>query len=56
MIITANKAASGIGKDTYRIRIWDKDSGQVVYDTMPGAADNLIPVTPLLSGSIKLTP
>ena len=39
---------------TIRIRIWRKDTGLLVYDNMPGAADSVIPPTPV-QGVIKLT-
>jgi hypothetical protein len=53
MIITAGKIIRGVEKDTIRIRVWRKDTGKVVYDNMPGAADNIIPVTPVV-GYIQL--
>lgn len=43
-------------KDTFRIRIWNIGTGQIVYDTMPGAADYVVPVTSIQGGMIKLTP
>jgi hypothetical protein len=53
MIITAGKITRGVEKDTIRVRIWRKDTGLVVYDNMPGAADSVIPLTPV-QGIIKL--
>jgi large repetitive protein len=39
--------------DKFRIKIWDKASGDVVYDTLPeGAADDADPATTLGGGSI----
>ena len=55
MLIYASKTANGGSKDTLRIRVWQKDSGKVVYDNMPGAADNALPITPVQEGVIKLT-
>ena len=48
--------ASGGGKDTFRIRIWNKDTGEVVYDNMLGEADSVIPIALVHDGSIKLKP
>ena len=50
-----DKSASQ-SKGTIRIRIWRKDTGEVVYDTMAGAADSVVPVTVIQDGKIKLTP
>ncbi|HEX5504265.1 MAG TPA: PKD domain-containing protein [Thermomicrobiales bacterium] len=44
----------GQGGDRFRIKIWDKASGQVVYDTQAGAADDAAPTAPLGGGSIVI--
>ena len=38
--------------DKFRIKIWDKSTGQVVYDNQPGADDNSDPATSIGGGSI----
>jgi hypothetical protein len=42
------------GKDLLRIRIWDKATGKVIYDNMPGAADAIRPTTPEKNGDILI--
>ncbi|HET8627389.1 MAG TPA: PKD domain-containing protein [Thermomicrobiales bacterium] len=44
----------GQSGDRFRIKIWEKASGRVVYDTQPGAADDVAPTTPLGGGSIVI--
>jgi PKD repeat protein len=39
-------------QDKFRIKIWDKATGNVVYDTQPGAADTADPTTPLTLGGL----
>ena len=38
----------------FRIKIWDKTSGQVIYDTEVGASDSSTPSTALGGGSIAI--
>lgn len=45
------QAAGGGGIDRFRIKIWVKTSGAVVYDSQMGAADNADPTTPVGTGS-----
>jgi hypothetical protein len=54
-IVTAidGHANGGGGTDALRIKIWDKQSNQVIYDDQPGAADNANPTTPI-HGSVVL--
>jgi len=40
--------------DKFRIKIWDKDTDQVVYDNLLGAADDADPTTELGGGSIVI--
>jgi streptogramin lyase len=40
--------------DTFRIKIWDKVSGSLVYDNMLGTADGADPTTALGGGSIVI--
>jgi ELWxxDGT repeat protein len=54
-ILTAvdGQASGGGGTDALRIKIWDKQSNQVIYDNQPGAADNATPTTSV-HGSVVL--
>jgi PKD repeat protein len=38
--------------DKFRIKIWNKATGAVVYDTQPGALDTADPTTPLTLGGV----
>lgn len=44
----------GGGSDKFRIKIWNKTSGAVVYDNQMGAADDADPSTTLQGGSIVI--
>ena len=44
----------GGGVDRFRIKIWDRTTGQVIYDNMPGAPDDTNPATALGGGSITI--
>ncbi|HIH44309.1 MAG TPA: hypothetical protein HA257_04275 [Candidatus Methanoperedenaceae archaeon] len=46
--------SGGDGSDKFRIKIWDKDSGSVVYDNQPGADDSATPATIIQGGSIVI--
>jgi PKD repeat protein len=62
IIVTAIDAAtstkggrtSGPSVDTIRIKVWDRATGQVIYDSQRGAADDASPTTPLGGGSIVI--
>jgi PKD repeat protein len=41
-------------QDLFRIKIWNKATGAVVYDTQPGAADTAAPTTPLTLGGLVI--
>ena len=41
-------------KDLFRMKIWDKATGQVVYDSQPGAPDIANPIAPITGGSITV--
>ncbi len=45
---------NGGGEDNFRIKIWDKASGNIIYDNMLGAGDELAPTTTLGGGSIVI--
>ncbi|HEY6242909.1 MAG TPA: PKD domain-containing protein, partial [Pyrinomonadaceae bacterium] len=40
----------GDGIDRFRIKIWDKATGAIVYDNQPGASDTVDPIMPIGSG------
>ncbi|MCJ2670448.1 MAG: right-handed parallel beta-helix repeat-containing protein [Candidatus Thermoplasmatota archaeon] len=44
----------GGGVDRIRMKIWDKETGIMVYDTNAGMDDNTNPLTPLGGGEIKI--
>ena len=44
----------GGGVDRFRIKIWDSDSGGVVYANQTGASDNADPATAVQGGSIVI--
>lgn len=44
----------GGGTDKFRIKIWDKDTGAVIYDNQIGETDNADPNTALGGGSIVI--
>ncbi len=48
------QSTGGGGQDRFRIKIWDKGTGQIVYDNQIGADDNSDVSTVLLGGSIVI--
>jgi len=44
----------GGGVDKFRIKIWDKSTGEIVYDNQMGASDTADPVTAVMGGSIVI--
>jgi hypothetical protein len=44
----------GHGQDTFRIKIWDKNTGNMIYDNQMGASDTSDPTTVLGGGSIVI--
>src|SRR4029078_4859898 len=40
----------GDGVDKFRIKIWEKTTGTIVYDSQAGASDAADPTTPIKSG------
>jgi VCBS repeat-containing protein len=42
------------GADLIRVRIWEKVSGAVVFDTQPGAVDTADPTTAIAGGAISI--
>jgi hypothetical protein len=46
------EVSGGGGTDKFRIKIWEKASGAVVYDNQPGAEDDATPSTVIGGGPI----
>ncbi|MBI4187080.1 MAG: PD40 domain-containing protein [Chloroflexi bacterium] len=46
--------SGGSGVDKFRIKIWDKATGDIVYDNQIGAEDTIDPVTAIAGGSIVI--
>ena len=44
----------GGGVDKFRIKIWDKSTGAIVYDNQMGESDTADPVTAVMGGSIVI--
>ena len=47
-------SAGGGGLDKFRIKIWDKATGMIVYDNLMGADDGADPTTVVTHGSIRI--
>jgi hypothetical protein len=56
MTVIDGDAPNGGGVDKIRMKIYNKNSGQVIYDNMPGASDADAPTTAVCPGStIRIT-
>lgn len=53
-LVSVVDAGKSGGEDTYRIKVWDADSGTVVFDNQPGAADGTAATTAISQGSIVI--
>jgi hypothetical protein len=51
-VVSVIDGGSKPADDRFRIKIWEKATGTVVYDTQPGAADTADPITPLTKGNL----
>jgi hypothetical protein len=53
---TDGQVAGGGGADKFRIKIWDRATGQVIYDNVRGASDDLAAANPqeLAEGSVVI--
>jgi hypothetical protein len=53
-MLTATDGAlkGGHGTDTFRIKIWDKQSNEIIYDNELGTSDSVNPTTAIGGGSI----
>ncbi len=48
------QVSGGGGVDKFRIKIWDKATGEIVYDNQMGAGDAADPTTAVMGGSIVI--
>ncbi|MFA5787621.1 MAG: PKD domain-containing protein [Actinomycetota bacterium] len=55
-ILTVVDGGGSGGEDMVRVKIWQTGSGEVVYDTQMGGADDVDPTSPLDGGSIVIHP
>lgn len=53
-LVSVLDAGKGSAPDQFRIKLTKDATGEVLYDTQPGAADNAAPTTPLGGGSIVI--
>jgi hypothetical protein len=51
LTVIDGQATNGGGVDKFRMKIWNKNTGAIVYDNQMGAPDNADPVTPVGAGS-----
>ena len=51
LTVIDGQATNGGGVDRFRIKIWNKVTGAIVFDTQFGASDSADPTTPLGDGS-----
>jgi hypothetical protein len=56
LTVIDGQAPNGGGIDKFRIKIWNKLNGQVVYDTQPGASDAATPNLAVSGGGITIVP
>lgn len=56
LTVIDGQAANGGGVDKFRIKIWNKTNGRVVYDTQPGASDAATPTLAVSGGDITIVP
>ena len=54
LTVTDGHVAGGGGVDRFRIKIWERASGNIVYDNQTGAADDAAVTTALGAGSIVI--
>jgi PKD repeat protein len=53
-LVSVIDGGSKPAQDRFRIKIWDKVTGAIVYDTQPGDADTADPTTPLTKGILAI--
>ena len=49
-----DKAKAGVNMDRFRLRIWEKANGKLVYDSGLGGPENVPPTTAIPSGSVDI--
>jgi len=54
LTVTDGQVAGGGNMDKFRIKIWDRSSGTVIYDNQPGSDENAEPNTTIGGGSIVI--
>jgi alpha-tubulin suppressor-like RCC1 family protein len=54
LVSAVDGAVTGGGTDKFRIKIWDKSNGNVVYDNQVGAADDAQATTVIAGGDIVI--
>ena len=55
VLITVDGKLRGKGKaDKFRIKIWDKKTGKIVYDNGLGGPEEVLPTTSITSGKIGI--
>ena len=54
LTLTDGDINGGGGVDKFRIKIWDKVTGEVIYDNQPGDVDDAIPSMSLGGGAIVI--
>jgi hypothetical protein len=54
MLTAIDGQVNGGGVDKFRIKIWDKSTGAIVYDNQMGESDTADPVTAVMGGSIVI--
>jgi PKD repeat protein len=50
-----SRKLTGVGSDKVRMRVWNKASGAVVYDSQPGSPASADPTTVLKGGNVIIT-
>jgi hypothetical protein len=54
MLSAVDGAVTGGGTDKFRIKIWNKATGALIYDNLLGAADDAVPTTVIGGGDIVI--
>jgi hypothetical protein len=54
MLTATDGQINNSGVDTFRIKIWNKATGETVYDNQVGAPDSADPTTAISGGSIVI--
>jgi len=54
LTVTDGQVSGGGNADKFRIKIWDRETGEVIYDNQPGADETADPSTAIGGGSIVI--